>query len=120
MHALVPRCARLQEIDDPTDKKPSDWVDLAEIPDATAVKPDDWDEDAPKFILDTDAVKPEVGACVPVCPVLPRPGSLCVNPSRWCVQGWLDDEPEMVADPSVEMPEDWDEEEDGSWEAPLV
>ena len=35
-------------------------------------QPDDWDEDAPYEIPDEDAVKPE---------------------------GWLDDEPELVADP---------------------
>ena len=34
------------------------------------------------------------------------------------LQGWLDDAPETVDDPSVEQPEDWDEEEDGEWEAP--
>jgi calnexin len=49
-----------QEIDDPNDKKPSDWVDIAEIDDETATKPDDWDEDAPEFIVDQDAVKPAV------------------------------------------------------------
>lgn len=74
------------EIDDPDDKKPSDWVDDAKIPgklqgrplpqacersivfidvcvrstlDPTASKPDDWDEDAPKTILDEEAVMPE-------------------------------------------------------------
>jgi hypothetical protein len=35
-------------------------------------------------------------------------------------EGWLDDEPEMVADPEAAEPEDWDEEEDGAWEAPMV
>jgi hypothetical protein len=49
-----------QEIDDPSDKKPADWVDVAEIDDETATKPDDWDEDAPEFIVDEDAVKPAV------------------------------------------------------------
>lgn len=34
------------EIDDPEDKKPSDWVDEAKITDPTATKPSDWDEDA--------------------------------------------------------------------------
>lgn len=32
------------EVDDPTDKKPADWVDEETIPDPEAVKPDDWDE----------------------------------------------------------------------------
>jgi hypothetical protein len=50
-----------QEIDDPTDEKPKDWVDEAQIKDPDAVKPDDWDESAPATIPDEDAVKPEVG-----------------------------------------------------------
>jgi len=82
-----------KEIDDPDDKKPSDWVDEAEIDDPDASKPDDWDEDAAEFIEDPDAVKPS---------------------------GWLDDEPMMVNDPSATAPSDWDEEEDGEWEAPLI
>jgi calnexin len=32
----------------------------------------------------------------------------------------LDNEPEVVPDPDVAQPEDWDEEEDGEWEAPMV
>eukprot|EP01121_Diplochlamys_sp_Union-15-3_P015965 TRINITY_DN5352_c0_g1_i2.p1 TRINITY_DN5352_c0_g1~~TRINITY_DN5352_c0_g1_i2.p1 ORF type:complete len:522 (+),score=129.17 TRINITY_DN5352_c0_g1_i2:84-1649(+) len=82
-----------KEIDDPEDKKPEDWVDLAEIPDPTATKPDDWDEDAPEEIVDTSATKPDT---------------------------WLDDEPEQIPDPSTTKPEDWDEEFDGEWEAPLI
>lgn len=35
-------------------------------------------------------------------------------------EGWLDDEPDMVPDPEAAVPEDWDEEEDGAWEAPMV
>ena len=67
------------EIDDPNDKKPEDWVDVAKyslflhfvfellisslfpqprIADPEAKKPDDWDEDAPRQIVDEDA---EVG-----------------------------------------------------------
>ena len=34
--------------------------------------------------------------------------------------GWLDDEPEMVPDPEAEKPDDWDEDMDGDWEAPLI
>lgn len=82
-----------EEIDDPEDSKPSDWVDEAKIKDPDAEKPDDWDEDAPKTIPDPDAEKPE---------------------------DWLDDEPDYVPDPDADMPEDWDEEEDGEWEAPEV
>jgi calnexin len=82
-----------EEIDDPEDKKPSDWVDDVKIPDSSAVKPDDWDEDAPQKIEDLDAEKPE---------------------------GWLDDEPAEITDPEAEKPDDWDDEEDGEWEAPTI
>ena len=82
-----------EEIVDPEDKKPEDWVDDAKIPDPDAVKPDDWDEDAPQFIPDEDATKPE---------------------------GWLDDEPKDIPDPDAEKPEDWDDEEDGDWEPPTI
>ena len=33
---------------------------------------------------------------------------------------WLDDEPEYVPDPNGVKPDDWDEEEDGEWEAPQI
>lgn len=35
-------------------------------------------------------------------------------------EDWLDDEPEYVPDPNGVKPDDWDEEEDGEWEAPQV
>ncbi|KAJ7492233.1 Calreticulin family-domain-containing protein [Mycena latifolia] len=82
-----------KEIDDPDDKKPSDWVDEKRITDPEASKPDDWDEDAPYEIVDTEATKPE---------------------------GWLDDEPATIPDPDAEKPEEWDDEEDGDWIAPTV
>lgn len=34
--------------------------------------------------------------------------------------GWLDDEPEYIADPNAVTPDDWDTEEDGEWEAPQI
>jgi calnexin len=82
-----------QEINDPDDFKPEDWVDEAKIKDPDASKPEDWDEDAPKQIPDMDADKPD---------------------------DWLEEEPDFVADPEAEAPDDWDEEEDGEWEAPQV
>ena len=82
-----------EEIDDPDDSKPDDWVDAPKIDDPDAVKPEDWDEDAPMQIDDEDAVKPE---------------------------GWLDDEPAEIEDPDAVKPDDWDDDEDGDWEAPLV
>nr|CAX75038.1 calnexin [Schistosoma japonicum] len=82
-----------KEIDDPHDKKPSDWDEREKIVDINAKKPDDWDEDAPATIEDENAVKPS---------------------------GWLDDEPEMIPDPSAEPPKDWDREMDGEWVAPKI
>jgi len=82
-----------EEIDDPADSKPEDWVDDPQMDDPDAVKPEDWDEDAPSMIPDESKEKPE---------------------------GWLDDEPDTVEDPAATRPEDWDEDEDGTWEAPMV
>ncbi|KAL8780786.1 MAG: hypothetical protein Q9194_000719 [Teloschistes cf. exilis] len=82
-----------KEIDDPSDKKPEDWVDEARIADPEATKPEDWDEDAPYEIVDEEATKPD---------------------------DWLEDEPTMVPDPEAEKPEDWDDEEDGDWIPPQV
>ncbi|KAK8229442.1 calnexin precursor [Phyllosticta capitalensis] len=82
-----------QEIDDPKDTKPDDWVDEAKIPDPEAKKPEDWDEDAPFEIEDAEAEKPE---------------------------DWLENEPLMVPDPEAEKPEDWDDEEDGDFIPPMV
>ena len=45
-------------IDDPSDSKPSDWVDDKEIDDPEAKKPDGYD-DIPAQIPDPDATKPE-------------------------------------------------------------
>lgn len=82
-----------QEIDDPTDFKPSDWVDEEFIPDPEATKPADWDEDAPQFIPDPNDSKPE---------------------------DWLDNEPDTIPDPKAEKPADWNDEEDGEWLAPTI
>lgn len=73
-----------QIIDDPTDKKPLDWVDEAKVINPDAKKPDDWDESEPATILDTTAEKPA---------------------------GWLDDVEPMIDDPESEKPTDWDDEE---------
>lgn len=82
-----------EEIDDPKDTKPEDWVDEARIADPEAKKPEDWDEDAPFEIVDEEASKPE---------------------------DWLEDEPTTIPDPEAEKPEDWDDEEDGDWIPPTV
>lgn len=82
-----------EEIDDPNDSKPEDWVDKARIADPEATKPEDWDEDAPFEIVDEEAVIPE---------------------------DWLIDEPKTIPDPEAVKPEDWDDEEDGDWSAPTI
>ena len=82
-----------ENIDDPSDIKPDDWVDEKEIPDPDAEKPADWDEDAPLMIEDPDDHMP----------------------SEWQV-----DAPLKIPDPDAARPDDWDDEEDGIWEAPEV
>ncbi|KAI0012938.1 calreticulin precursor [Xylariaceae sp. FL0662B] len=82
-----------EEIDDPNDTKPDDWVDEARIPDPEAKKPEDWDEDAPYEIVDEEATIPD---------------------------DWLENEPLTVPDPEAQKPEDWDDEEDGDWIPPTV
>jgi calreticulin len=47
-----------KEIDDPSDKKPSDWVDDAQMDDPEDSKPEDWDSE-PEKIVDPDAKQPE-------------------------------------------------------------
>eukprot|EP00188_Purpureofilum_apyrenoidigerum_P000351 Plantae.Rhodophyta-Purpureofilum_apyrenoidigerum.ctg11484.p1 GENE.Plantae.Rhodophyta-Purpureofilum_apyrenoidigerum.ctg11484~~Plantae.Rhodophyta-Purpureofilum_apyrenoidigerum.ctg11484.p1 ORF type:complete len:554 (-),score=107.02 Plantae.Rhodophyta-Purpureofilum_apyrenoidigerum.ctg11484:316-1977(-) len=77
-----------EEVDDPDDKKPLDWVDEQRIPDPTAKKPEKWDETQPKMIPDASAKMPE---------------------------GWLEDEPQKVPNPDAKKPDEWDDEEDGEW-----
>jgi len=47
-----------QEIPDPNESKPEDWVDDAMIPDPEDKKPEDWD-DVPETIEDPEAEKPD-------------------------------------------------------------
>ncbi|XP_060080929.1 calnexin-like isoform X2 [Ylistrum balloti] len=82
-----------KEIDDPNDKKPSDWDEREKIQDPEASKPEDWDESEPEKIVDEDAVMPS---------------------------GWLEEESELIPDPEAEKPSDWDDDMDGDWEAPLI
>lgn len=82
-----------KEIDDPTDSKPSTWVDLAEIDDPSDKKPDDWDESQPAQIENAEATMPS---------------------------DWLVDEPAKIPDPSASKPSDWSDEDDGDWAAPII
>lgn len=47
-----------KEINDPSDKKPADWVDNAQLDDPEDKKPEDWDAE-PATIADPAAKKPE-------------------------------------------------------------
>eukprot|EP00761_Pharyngomonas_kirbyi_P012434 gb/GECH01012461.1/.p1 GENE.gb/GECH01012461.1/~~gb/GECH01012461.1/.p1 ORF type:complete len:533 (+),score=161.12 gb/GECH01012461.1/:1-1599(+) len=92
-HDFDPPIQPPEQVDDPEDKKPEDWVDDPKMPDPDAVKPDDWDEDEPEKIPDPNDVKPE---------------------------DWDEDAPLFVPDPNAKKPEDWDDEEDGEWVAPQI
>jgi len=83
-----------KEIDDPTDKKPEDWVDEKMMADPSAKKPDDWDETAPEYIPDPEKLSPP--------------------------EGWLPDEPKFVPDENAQKPDDWDDDIHGEWEAPTI
>lgn len=67
-----------------------DFLLPKEIKDPSISKPDDWVDT--KKIPDPEDIKPE----------------------------GYDDIPAEIPDEDAEMPEDWDEEEDGEWEAPMV
>ncbi|KAF7536769.1 hypothetical protein G7Z17_g12991 [Cylindrodendrum hubeiense] len=82
-----------EEVEDPDDTKPEDWVEQARIADPEASKPEDWDEDAPYEVVDEEATQPE---------------------------DWLVDEAITIPNPEASKPEDWDDEEDGDWVAPTV
>ena len=36
------------------------------------------------------------------------------------IVGWLEDEKYLVPDPTASKPEEWDDEDDGEWEAPQI
>lgn len=90
---MKPSIAPPAEIPDPSDTKPSDWMDESTMPDPDAVKPDDWDESQPRKVPDAKATKPA---------------------------NWDEKAPRQIPDPSAIKPEDWDDGEDGEWEPPLV
>lgn len=54
----------------------------------------------------------------------PLPSAFVGFPLIWkdaeLPKGWLVDEEAYVADPSSNVPDDWDEEEDGEWEPVMV
>lgn len=91
LEAMKPPVNPPKEVDDPTDSKPSDWVEMRLIDDPEAKKPADWgDEDEKEFVLDLTARKPE---------------------------GWNEEAPFQIL---AEKPADWDDAEDGEWEPTMV
>jgi len=92
--SMTPPIEPPKEVDDPSDSKPSDWVDEAKMTDPSASKPEDWDEDEPHSIDDPSATMPA---------------------------GWNEDVPVgKIPDPAATTPADWDTDEDGEWEAPSI
>lgn len=61
---LSPPINPSEEIDDPIDFKPADWVDVELISDPTAVKPEDWDESQPRKIPSADKVLIRYFLCI--------------------------------------------------------
>jgi calnexin len=94
LHDFTPPVESPREIDDPSDQKPSDWVDNAQIDDPDAQKPADWDESEPQYIPDPDRKDPP--------------------------EGWLVDEPKFIPDPDATIPDSWDPDIHGDWEPPTI
>lgn len=86
---MNPPVVEPEYIDDPNDKKPSDWDDRVLIPDPTATKPKDWEDDAPTMIPDPKRLNPP--------------------------KGWLVDEPKTIPDVHSRKPREWNEELMGPW-----
>lgn len=57
------------------------------------MKPPNWDNDCSLYIADETALMPE---------------------------GWMVEEPEMIPDPLATRPSYWQDDEDGTWEAPMI
>jgi len=95
LNDVTPSVVPPKMLPDSKDAKPEDWVDEETIPDTNALKPpkEEWDEDAPEFIKDLDATKPD---------------------------GWNEDEKPKIPDPNAQKPKNWDDDEDGEWLAPMV
>ncbi|ODV79006.1 Calreticulin-domain-containing protein [Suhomyces tanzawaensis NRRL Y-17324] len=83
-----------REIEDPNDKKPFGWDERLTIPDPNAEKPDNYElNHVWTQIPDVRAEKPE---------------------------DWDESKPKLVRAEDSQVPDYWDEEEDGEWIAPLV
>ncbi len=55
-------------------------------------------------------------------PALPHHSCAHAHNAMQCnsIAGWLEEEKYLVPDPAAEKPDEWDDEEDGEWEAPQV
>jgi len=82
-------------------------IDLSEV--RSGSLEEDWDFLGPKEIEDPAASKPEDWVDFP----------MMVDPTDVKPEGY-DDIPEKIPDPDATIPDDWDEEDDGEWEAPLI
>jgi len=103
-----------EEIDDPNDKKPHDWVDQDKIPDPNALPPKVCEDDAHHIEIPyppADLHKPEPDCEEPEYYIDPH----AVKPSTWCV-----DCPDQIHDKQAQRPVDWDEVVNGEWEPPLI
>jgi calnexin len=81
-------------VDDPSDKKPSDWDDRPYIVDESAVKPADWNESEPEFV--------------------PDPEQLDVP------EGWLLDEPRYIPEPGAKRPKNGKGKKKGQGKSPTI
>lgn len=99
-----------KKIKDPEAKKPEDWDDKKQIDD-----PEDKKPEVREFFLFLN--KCSLNQCLW--------GSWTLNGSKlslfyFCCfpQDW--DKPQHIPDPDAKKPEDWDDEIDGEWEAPMI
>lgn len=93
LETFKPKVNPPKMIDDPSDKKPSTWVDDPLMDDPNAVKPEKWDESQPEFIPDPNDKIPD---------------------------NWLENESLYIPDPHASIPADWDSDFDGEWVAPTI
>ena len=101
-----------KSIDDPDDKKPDDWVDETEIDDPADKKPDGYD-DIPAQVRPRPLRSRPSAPTTHTRPLAPSLlPTLTLTRLRHCAR--------QIPDPDATKPEDWDDEDDGEWEAPMI
>ena len=99
-----------KQINDPAVSKPTDWVDTTEVDDPADAKPAGWDE-IPAQTADPEASKPEVSYWF----------LLLLLASPFYFQHTLSALPFLTHKNTFSFPpQDWDDEDDGEWEAPMI